>query len=152
MNIFILDYDKQKSASYHCDKHVVKMVTETAQMLCTGLHMHNINAKYKPTHKNHPCTIWAASSRSNWLWLKEFGLYLYEEYRFRYNNKLHKAGEVIKNLPEPLFEDMGLTNFALAMPEIYKCSDVVKSYRDYYLNEKYELFHYTKRKIPYWIK
>jgi hypothetical protein len=37
MNIFFLDFDTEKCAKYHCDKHVVKMILETAQLLC-GVH------------------------------------------------------------------------------------------------------------------
>ncbi len=37
MNIFILDLDVKKCAQYHVDKHVVKMILETAQLLC-GVH------------------------------------------------------------------------------------------------------------------
>ena len=37
MNIFFLDTDTKKCAEYHCDKHVVKMILETAQLLC-GVH------------------------------------------------------------------------------------------------------------------
>ena len=36
MNIFVLDLDPQKAAEYHCNKHVVKMILESAQMLCTA--------------------------------------------------------------------------------------------------------------------
>jgi hypothetical protein len=36
MNIFILDTDPVKAAEYMCDKHIVKMVTESAQMLSTA--------------------------------------------------------------------------------------------------------------------
>ena len=35
MNIFVLDDDIEKCARYHCDKHVVKMILESAQMLST---------------------------------------------------------------------------------------------------------------------
>ena len=35
MNIFYLDQDPRLCASYHCDKHVVKMIVEYAQLLCT---------------------------------------------------------------------------------------------------------------------
>ena len=34
MNIFVLDYNPQVAAEYHCDKHVVKMILESAQILC----------------------------------------------------------------------------------------------------------------------
>jgi hypothetical protein len=32
MNIFFLDFDTNKCAKYHCDKHVVKMILETFVM------------------------------------------------------------------------------------------------------------------------
>lgn len=37
MNIFILDEDIDTCARYHVDKHVVKMILEGAQLLCTTL-------------------------------------------------------------------------------------------------------------------
>lgn len=37
MNIFILDYDIDKCAAYHIDKHIIKMPLEAAQMLCTTI-------------------------------------------------------------------------------------------------------------------
>ena len=36
MNIFYLDRDPVKAAQMSCDKHVVKMILESAQMLCTA--------------------------------------------------------------------------------------------------------------------
>ena len=36
MNIFHLHEDPKICAEYHCDKHVVKMILETAQMLSTA--------------------------------------------------------------------------------------------------------------------
>lgn len=33
MNIFVLDYNPKFAAEYHCDKHVVKMILESAQIL-----------------------------------------------------------------------------------------------------------------------
>ena len=37
MNIFYLDKNPVKSpGQYSCDKHVVKMILESIQMLCTG--------------------------------------------------------------------------------------------------------------------
>ena len=35
MNIFVLDSDPVVSAQMMCDKHVVKMIVESAQMLST---------------------------------------------------------------------------------------------------------------------
>ena len=36
MNIFFLDENPKHAAQMQCDKHVVKMVLETAQMLSTA--------------------------------------------------------------------------------------------------------------------
>jgi hypothetical protein len=57
LNIFVLDYDLCNSAIYHCQKHIVKMPLESAQMLCTILNNNNIESPYKSCHRNHPCTI-----------------------------------------------------------------------------------------------
>jgi hypothetical protein len=36
MNIFVLHWKTRKAARWHCDKHVVKMILETTQMLYTA--------------------------------------------------------------------------------------------------------------------
>ncbi len=36
MNIFVLDRNPEIAASYHCDRHVVKMIVEYAQLLSTA--------------------------------------------------------------------------------------------------------------------
>lgn len=53
MNIFYLSNDPNKAATYMYNKHVVKMILETAQLLCTAHHElgSNIEIPYKPTHK-----------------------------------------------------------------------------------------------------
>ena len=97
MNIFLLDTDTKKCAQYHCDKHVVKMILETAQLLCGVHHMTNqiTEAPYKLSHRNHPCSIWARESLSNYLYLCELGLELCKEYTYRYG-KRHKSQDVIE--------------------------------------------------------
>jgi hypothetical protein len=154
INIFILDEDIEKCARYHCDKHVVKMTVEVAQLLCSTYYYTSEEHKspYKLTHKNHPCSIWVRESLSNWLWLRDLGLALYEEYKYRYNNKDHKSGDVILSLETPRLTDKGLTPFVQALPVEYKNNDAVKAYRDYYIYDKKDLLKYTKRELPYWIK
>ena len=73
MNIFYLHTDPKKAAEYHCDKHVVKMIIESAQMLYCAhwvLNPENLpeNA-YKLAHKNHPSSIWVRESYDNYMWL-----------------------------------------------------------------------------------
>lgn len=147
MNIFVLDNDPFKAAEYQCDKHVVKMVLETAQLLCSA----HETAPYKRTHYNHPCAIWTRSSLANYMWLCEHGLGLAREYAFRYN-KVHKSTEVIEwarlNMPNIL--NLGLLPFAQAMPDKYKNPDAVTAYRNYYMNEKARLATWKYSNAPAW--
>jgi hypothetical protein len=150
MNIFALDNDPRLCAQYHCDKHVVKMILEHAQMLSTTARLHDLDVGYKMTHKNHPSTIWVRESRSNYEWLMEMTRYLHSEWQYRYDHqKNHKSFDLILSLPTPDYlPDIGQTPFAMAMPDEYKSDDPVKSYRDYYVNSKKDLLVYTKRKKP----
>ena len=153
MNIFVLDSNIKSAAEYHADKHVVKMILETAQIMSVAVRDSGIDAGYKVTHYNHPCTKWARASLSNFRWLYDLAFWLNIEYRYRFNHRVnHKSFDVIDNLPEPNIEDIGLTPFALAMPDDYKVEgDPVQSYRNYYLATKQHLFKWSKRDVPYWI-
>ena len=159
MNIFFLDWDVEKNAQYHCDKHVVKMILETAQLLC-GVHhvavhdtVHDTaHVPYKLSHKNHPCSIWARDSMSNYLYLCEIGLALCEEYTYRYG-KRHKSQEVIEwcLMNKPQIQDVGFTTPPKAMPDEYKTEDVIESYRKYYLGAKKTFLTWKERKVPEWV-
>lgn len=152
MNIFVLADDPIIAAQHQCDKHVVKMVLETAQMLCTVASRYVDDVPYRPTHKNHPCTLWAGTSRANWEWTIQHGLALCAEYTFRYG-KTHKSEVIIKwcsnlNLK---FDQEQLTPYAQAMPDQYKCSDAVKAYRAYYIGEKQRFAKWQKQRLnPSW--
>jgi hypothetical protein len=158
MNIFFLDFNPQKAAEYHCDKHVVKMILETAQLLYsahwelapTGLP----EGAYRKTHVNHPCAIWVRESLSNYRWLADLGYWLCREYRFRYGNKTHKTEAHIlwlrANHPAGIV-DIGATPPRQAMPDEYKHPDPVTAYRIYYVENKLMLrgiVKYTRRKYP----
>jgi hypothetical protein len=71
MNIFVLDSNFKKCDQFHCDKKVVKMILEYAQILSTVLRLNGIDYGYKKTHANHPCTLWIGKSLCNWKWLRE---------------------------------------------------------------------------------
>ena len=153
MNIFILDENPHVCATQMCDKHVVKMILETAQMLCSA-HPKG-DAPYKRTHYNHPCTVWSRESKQNYDWLITHGYALHGEYLDRYN-RVHKCLSIIEwceankdslNLP-----DIGLTKFAQAMPEEYKQESAVQAYRDYYIHEKSQFAFWKSEKIPSWFK
>ena len=150
MNIFVLDQNIRKCAEYHCDKHVIKMILESAQMLSSVVRIQGHDIGYKLTHKNHPCTIWARESLSNYLWLLQLTDSLNSEYRYRYNKEVnHKSYDMVKTLPIPNLPVIGLTPFAQAMPDQYKNRNTVKAYRSYYLNEKSNILQWTKRETPF---
>jgi hypothetical protein len=154
VNIFILDWDVEKCAQYHNDKHVVKMILETAQLLCGVHHMTeygNVNIPYKLSHKNHPCSIWCRESLTNYLWLCELGLELGKEYTYRYGKK-HKSVEVIEWCIEnkPMIKDIGFTEPPKAMPIECKEDSVVESYRNYYNKFKRGFSTWKNRQTPYW--
>lgn len=106
MNIFYLDKDSSKSVQYYVDKHVVKMITEYAQLLSTAVRLSGIDAGYKVTHQNHPSAIWTRESLSNWLWLKDLSYELNKEYMYRYQKTHnHKSFDTILSLPTPNIPD-----------------------------------------------
>ncbi len=152
MNIFFLDFNTKKCAEYHCDKHVVKMILETAQLLC-GVHwVIGSEAPYKLSHKNHPCAIWTRSSLSNYLYLCDLGLELCKEYTYRYDKK-HKSQDVIEwcLVNKPNIHDVDFTAPPLAMGEEFKIgNDVIESYRNYYIEGKKTIVSWKNRPIPDW--
>lgn len=163
MNIFVLDQDQKKAAEYHCNKHVVKMIVETAQLLSFIHHLSGSGMdwmyKLSKTHSKHPCTIWTLKSLDNYIWLCNLGLSLCSEYTYRYG-KVHKTEEKILQFLNflPHIPNIGLTEFALAMPLDYvnKRSDIfetaIDSYRKYYIEDKQHIAHWKNRDIPYWFK
>jgi hypothetical protein len=160
MNIFFLDYDVKKCAKYHVDKHVVKMILETAQLLCGVHHVtahdtahDTAHVPYKLSHKNHPCSIWSRKSLSNYLYLCELGLELCKEYTYRYG-KRHKSQDVIEwcLVNRPNIKDVGFTEPAKAMPDEYKVKSVVESYRNYYMGAKSGFAVWKNREKPFWFQ
>lgn len=151
MNIFILDSDKRLSVTYHPDKHIVKMPLEATQLLCNVFHRTGeaFDWMYKPTHMNHPCSLWVAESLSNWIWLRDYVLLMGKEYTYRYG-KYHKSAELAAVLDKPSIEDKGITPFAKAVPKEFKDLSVIEAYRAYFIRDKQHLKSYTHRPIPDW--
>ena len=147
MNIFVLDVQLRISVQYHCNKHVVKMPLEAAQIGSTV-----VGGPYKPTHANHPCTVWARESRSNLVYVLAYGYELCVEYTHRYG-KRHKCEEVLRECYDlrHRIPDIGQTPHPQCMPEQYKRPDVVDAYRAYYIGEKHDILQYTNRDTPSWL-
>lgn len=172
MNIFVLDINHEKCVRQYVDRHVVKMIVETAQLLCTAHHVlgSNKDYMYRKTHENHPCAKWARETLSNYIWLVNLGMAMCREYTYRYD-KIHKTEDILRQLqtdfPPIKSEKQELTPFALAMPDECKINpptpnedypseidniilSAVMSYRIYYIRDKQHLAKWTKREMPDW--
>lgn len=148
MNIFVLDNDPRMAAAYHCDKHVIKMILESAQILSTIT-----GVGYKPTHAKHPCTLWAAQSQRNAFWLHDLAVALNNQFIGRYNKKSsHASMPIIRECYDKISDlpDVPMTPFAQAMPEQYKHQNPVVAYRQYYIGEKHSIASWINGKPNWW--
>lgn len=177
MNIFYISKDPVQAAQWMVDKHVVKMILESAQLLSTahrlidGVEKIGTSASgrskkiwelfdarepviYQATHINHPSALWCRSSIENYNWLVEHMFALMEEYTFRYNKKHKCQGELSYMLQSPPknLQEYEMTSIPCAMDDKYIISnDPVENYRNYYKNGKQHLFSWKNRERPEWI-
>lgn len=158
MNIFYLVHDAYLCAVAHGNRHVIKMILETCQLLCSVYHMTSpdVEVPYKLTHKNHPCAIWARTSLQHYEWLMHLGFELCREYTHRYG-KVHASQAVLmhlKSLPSPNVPSVGFTPPPQAMPEVYHYTkpSSIEAYRLYYKQEKRHLFAWKRRDVPEFLK
>jgi hypothetical protein len=179
VNIFILDENPLAAARMHCDKHVPKMVVESAQMLSTAHRMldgkeylapsksgkrmtkhylleRNDDVIYKAVHAAHPCTVWTMQSASNYIW--HYGLFhaLSEEFEYRFK-KIHRSWDILKDILSVIpknITDIGPTPYAKAMkayPDIAVIENPVEAYRQFYIADKIEFAKWEKgRSAPTW--
>jgi len=162
MNIFFIDKCPIKAARQLCDKHVVKMVLETAQMCSTALHEWCFEDEpilkeiYKPAYKNHPMTVWVRENDANMTWAVAHGLEIGREYTRRYG-KHHKSTAIMKKIAAYMFHDNFDEDFRLhteppqCMPDQFKCDDYVEAYRNYYRTDKAHILQWTNTPQPTWI-
>lgn len=154
MNIFVVQQDPHKAARDLCNKHICKMVIESAQLLSNVLYLQGNNAcvPYRPTHLTHPCTAWVAASAANAGWLYVHALALAREYTVRYGN-IHKTLSALQTIERALTVDdwWNHTPFVQAMPEQYKRDNAVTAYRAYYVGEKMRFARWAPRaQAPAW--
>ena len=159
MNIFYLHPNAQVCAEMHCDKHVVKMILEYAQLLSTahreldGDKYADDTGLYKATHKNHPSSIWVRKSRSNYRWVHSLLFSVCEQYTQRYGrvHKTQSSGvvEALSRCPNHL--NIGyFTAPPQCMPDAYKAVDTVQAYREYYCGEKMYMAKWSYSERPKW--
>jgi len=177
MNIFFIDRDPVQAAKWMVDKHVVKMILESAQLLSTAhrvidgemvmgtsasgrrakrwlLSDHREEIMYMATHVNHPSAVWCRASVQNYLWLVEHLYALLNEYTYRYGKK-HKVHQMFYYLQSPPLElkTYEWTEPPAAMADEYKVSDnVVENYRNYYKVGKARMHSWKNRTPPDWIQ
>ena len=161
MNLFFLHLNAVLAAKQQCDKHVVKMLLETAQILssvCRYFCIDDCECLYKETHKNHPVVIWTRTSNENFEWVIEHGFALCREYTLRYN-KIHKSEAIIAKINELYkskrdnfnFPIVGFTQPEMCMPDEYKINnDIVASYRMYYIKDKSSFAKWKYTPVPEW--
>ena len=177
MNIFYISKDPVQAAEWMVDKHVVKMILESAQMLSTahrildgqetlGKSKTGRNVKrwvlpdsregvlYSATHINHPSAIWCRQSVENYNWLADHMFALLYEYTYRYNKQHKIEGELSYMLQSPPFalKEYDITVMPSAMADEYKISDdPLVNYRNYYKVGKVRMHKWTNRQPPEWI-
>jgi len=157
MNIFFFDKDPVKCAEQLCDKHVVKMTTETVQIISTAYFiLSGQRGVYKPTHKHHPCVIWATKSEDNFNWLLSYAVSLGGQYTKRYSRQhlaITKLSEWIPQIPinSLKFSELAWSNPPQCMPEQYKQPDTIQAYRNYYTGEKLRFAFWDYSNKPTWV-
>lgn len=160
----------------HCDKHVVKMIIEYAQLMSTA---HRIldGEEYidktsngrrirrwrhsepqmeiglmKASHINHPSAVWVRYSRENYIWLYNMWYYLLKEYTHRYGKK-HACSKYMDflYLPPLNITKKYFTTPTPAMPDDCKIlGDSLSSYKKYYIEKKVRFAKWTNRQTPIW--
>ena len=177
MNIFYVSHDPVEAAQWLVDKHVVKMILESAQLLSTAhrvLDGIEIEGKsktgrkarrwvlpdsrdgimYAATHINHPSAVWCRQSVQNYDWLVDHMFALMREYTSRYNKEHKCYGElsyVLQSPPHNLKEWDWTPMPSCMAPEYIISDDPLTNYRNYYRIGKVNLHKWTNRQPPEWI-
>ena len=175
MNIFAVDRDPIKAARQLPDRHVTKMILESAQMLSIVYSSHYWDIgevmkidgtpfkTAKGAFKKHPCTIWVAQETHNCAWLIQHALGLCSEFKIRYN-KLHGLTKSLFEAKKLFHREVGRTitehtwvdGFARAMPDEFKLDNTIDDVEAYqrYVNSKpwvYDNYLRIPERRPTWI-
>lgn len=167
MNIFVTDENPEVAARNLCDKHVHKMIVESAQMLSAAWWVLDSGSpgpfSYKVTHKNHPCTKWVRESDGNYLWLGRHAMEMCKEYTRRYK-KIHKTEALIdalwkhppRNIPnygKNITTDFAHCYYGKDLVGHFMChvpNNAVQSYRNFYKLDKKRFAKWNHSKQPSW--
>jgi len=152
MNVFILDKDPIKAADMLCDKHVVKMCTESAQILSSAQRiLGNTSEFLYKIYRGNPYPLkWVLLSSENYKWVLENYKEILKEYTRRYG-KEHGAGNknrVCELSKIPNLPSLGLTLPPCGTKGIYKIPNP-SSWEDIIINYKY-FYYVDKKKFAKW--
>jgi hypothetical protein len=120
VNFFYLDTDPKKCAEYYCDKHIIKIPIEIAQILSKIHHELKSGIDLNTIYKNSLVVkntlgpyLWAIESLENYIWTCNLGIELINEYKFRYKKNDHKTEKIIFALLNnpPKLPKIGITKF-----------------------------------------
>jgi hypothetical protein len=178
MNIFYVNSDPEVAARSMVDRHVVKMILETAQLLSTAHRVidgeeyvgqsqsgrkakrwrlsGNVDAiMYAATHINHPSAVWVRENSANYDWLYDHLLALGSEYTHRYGRThltIDKLKDILKDSPQNIKQSNVMTKMPSCMDKQYIVSvDPITNYRNYYNYGKTDLLRWSNRQPPQWI-
>lgn len=163
MNIFYLDSDPLTCARYHCDKHVIKMILESCQLMATAHRLldfdindwHDSEGFYRVTHRNHPSARWVRLSSHHYTYLWYLTKHLCHEYTYRYPGRVHKCQQYVDTIyrdpPQNIFDDPFVEPPACMPVQYIIGGDAVQSYRRYYVGAKQDILQYTRRPPPAWL-
>jgi hypothetical protein len=176
MNIFYLSDDPQLCAEQHCDKHVVKMCIEYAQLLSTA-HRVLDGTEYTviqngrrikrwrlgfdfmdknlmlASHINHPSNIWARENHRNYRWLFMLLKFLLKEYTHRYGktHAVERRLDYLNLFPTNIDENGTGTPMPQCMPDDCKVEHMpILAYQNFYMKHKRPFCNWTKRPRPIW--
>ena len=169
MNLFYLHKEPEVSATLHCDKHVVKMIIEYAQMLSTAHRMLDGEAYYglskngrkiqrwrldsdredilyKASHINHPSTRWVRENAIQYQYAYDMFTNLCDEYTYRYG-KVHMTDSKLRNLLDNIPNNIQLGEWSeppQCMPDDVKVeNNSLQAYHKYYREYKKSFAKWT---------
>lgn len=153
MNIFRSSDCPIECARVLEDRHVIKMTLETAQILASALALNGVvdSRLYRPTHKGHPCVVWAAQSQENATWTLAHGRALAQEYTRRFSGKRHKSEDQL-DLIEGLLHAIpagGSTSPPICVEDDLRALNLHEAYRAA-LCRKYSAWSETSKRPLRW--
>jgi len=164
VNFFYLDINPKLCARYYCNKHIIKIPIEIAQILSKVHYELKSNIVYDKIYKNSSVVkntigpyIWIKESLDNYIWACHLGLELINEYKFRYNKETFKTQIIIETLLNnlPNLPKIGKTKFISTNQfDMFQfiSNDPVICARYNYCEMKCANDIWTNRKEPHWFE